>query len=192
MGKKDKEKMAKERDKFVKGAKEINNIDEKKANEIFDIMERFAEYGFNRSHSAAYSVIAFQTAYLKAHYPAEYMASVLTHSMGNIEKITFFLEECKRQNIQVLGPDINESTDKFSVNKKGQIRFGLAAIKGAGEVAVANIIEERQKNGEFKSIFDFVERVNLQAVNKRALESLAQAGCFDCFKEIPREAYLAK
>ncbi len=192
MGKKDKEKMAKERDKFVKGAKELNNIDEKKANEIFDIMERFAEYGFNRSHSAAYSLIAFQTAYLKAHYPAEYMASVLTHAMGNIEKITFFLEECKRQNIQVLGPDINESTDKFSVNKKRQIRFGLAAIKGAGEVAVANIIEERQKNGDFKSIFDFVERVNLQAVNKRALESLVQAGCFDCFKEIPREAYFAK
>ncbi|PKQ66037.1 DNA polymerase III subunit alpha [Raineya orbicola] len=192
MGKKDKEKMAKERDKFVKGAKELNNIDEKKANEIFDIMERFAEYGFNRSHSAAYSLIAFQTAYLKAHYPAEYMASVLTHSMGNIEKITFFLEECKKQAVEVLGPDINESADKFSVNKKGQIRFGLAAIKGAGEVAVANIIEERQKNGDFKSIFDFVERVNLQAVNKRALESLAQAGCFDCFKEIPREAYFAK
>ncbi|MCS6795355.1 MAG: DNA polymerase III subunit alpha [Raineya sp.] len=192
MGKKDKEKMAKERDKFVKGAKELNNIDEKKANEIFDIMERFAEYGFNRSHSAAYSVIAFQTAYLKAHYPAEYMASVLTHSMGNIEKITFFLEECKKQKVEVLGPDINESEDKFSVNKKGQIRFGLAAIKGAGEVAVANIIEERNKNGEFKSIFDFVERVNLQAVNKRALESLAQAGCFDTFKEIPREAYFAK
>lgn len=192
MGKKDKEKMAKERDKFVKGAKELNNIDEKKANEIFDIMERFAEYGFNRSHSAAYSLIAFQTAYLKAHYPAEYMASVLTHAMGNIEKITFFLEECKRQKVQVLGPDINESTDKFSVNKKRQIRFGLAAIKGAGEIAVANIIEERQKNGDFKSIFDFVERVNLQAVNKRAMESLAQAGCFDCFKEIPREAYFAK
>lgn len=192
MGKKDKEKMAKERDKFVKGAKELNNIDEKKANEIFDIMERFAEYGFNRSHSAAYSLIAFQTAYLKAHYPAEYMASVLTHSMGNIEKITFFLDECKKQAVEVLGPDINESADKFSVNKKGQIRFGLAAIKGAGEVAVANIIEERQKNGEFKSIFDFVERVNLQSVNKRALESLAQSGCFDCFKEIPREAYFAK
>lgn len=192
MGKKDKEKMAKERDKFVKGAKQLNNIDEKKANEIFDVMERFAEYGFNRSHSAAYSVIAFQTAYLKAHYPAEYMASVLTHSMGNIEKITFFLEECKRLNLKILGPDINESEDKFSVNKKGDIRFGLGAIKGTGEVAVAHIIEERNKNGLFKSIFDFVERVNLQAVNKRALESLAQAGCFDCFTDVPREAYFAK
>jgi len=192
MGKKDKEKMAKEREKFVKGAKEINNIDEKKSNEIFDIMERFAEYGFNRSHSAAYSVIAYQTAYLKANYPSEYMASVLTHSMGNIEKITFFLAECKKQALDVLGPDINESYATFDVNKQGKIRFGLGAIKGAGEVAVANMIEERDNNGEFKSIFDFAERVTLQSVNKKTFESLAQAGAFDCFKEVSRESYFTQ
>lgn len=192
MGKKDKEKMAKEREKFVKGAKEINQIDEKKSNEIFDIMERFAEYGFNRSHSAAYSVVAYQTAYLKANFPAEYMASVLTHSMGNIEKITFFLEECKRQGLEVLGPDINESYATFDVNKQGKIRFGLGAIKGAGEVAVANIIEERNKNGEYKSVFDFAERVTLHAVNKKTFEALAQAGALDCFKEISREAYFTQ
>jgi DNA polymerase-3 subunit alpha len=192
MGKKDKEKMAKEREKFVKGAKEIHNIDEKKSNEIFDIMERFAEYGFNRSHSAAYSVVAYQTAYLKANFPSEYMASVLTHSMGNIEKITFFLEECKRQGLEVLGPDINESYATFDVNKQGKIRFGLGAIKGAGEVAVANIIEERDKNGEYKSIFDFAERVTLQSVNKKTFEALAQAGSLDCFKEVSREAYFTQ
>ncbi|MCU0439859.1 MAG: DNA polymerase III subunit alpha [Raineya sp.] len=192
MGKKDKEKMAKEREKFVKGAKEINSIDEKKSNEIFDIMERFAEYGFNRSHSAAYSVVAYQTAYLKANYPSEYMASVLTHSMGNIEKITFFLAECKKQSLDVLGPDINESYATFDVNKQGKIRFGLGAIKGAGEVAVANMIEERDNNGEFKSIFDFAERVTLQSVNKKTFESLAQAGAFDCFKEVSRESYFAQ
>jgi DNA polymerase-3 subunit alpha len=192
MGKKDKEKMAKEREKFVKGAKEINSIDEKKSNEIFDIMERFAEYGFNRSHSAAYSVVAYQTAYLKANFPSEYMASVLTHSMGNIEKITFFLEECKKQSLEVLGPDINESYATFDVNKQGKIRFGLGAIKGAGEVAVANIIEERDKNGEYKSIFDFAERVTLQAVNKKTFEALAQAGSLDCFKEVSREVYFTQ
>lgn len=192
MGKKDKEKMAKERDKFVQGAKKINNIDEKKANEIFDIMERFAEYGFNRSHSAAYSVVAYQTAYLKANFPSEYMASVLTHSMGNIEKITFFLEECKKQNLEVLGPDINESYATFDVNKQGKIRFGLGAIKGAGEVAVANIIEERNKNGDYQNIFDFAQRVTLQAVNKKTFEALAQAGAFDGFKDIKRETYFTE
>jgi len=192
MGKKDKEKMAKEREKFVKGAKEIHSIEAKKSNEIFDIMERFAEYGFNRSHSAAYSVVAYQTAYLKANFPSEYMASVLTHSMGNIEKITFFLAECKKQSLEVLGPDINESYATFDVNKLGKIRFGLGAIKGAGEVAVANVIEERDNNGEFKSIFDFSERVTLQSVNKKTFESLAQAGAFDCFKEVSREAYFTQ
>jgi DNA polymerase-3 subunit alpha len=191
MGKKDKEKMAKERDKFVKGAKEINNINEKKANEIFDIMERFAEYGFNRSHSAAYSILAYQTAYLKANFPSEYMASVLTHSMGNIEKITFFLEECKKQGLEVLGPDINESYATFDVNKQGKIRFGLGAVKGAGEVAVANIIDERNKNGDYKNIFDFAERVTLQAVNKKTFEALAQAGAFDSFS-ISRETYFTQ
>ncbi|QHT66793.1 DNA polymerase III subunit alpha [Rhodocytophaga rosea] len=189
MGKKDKEKMAKERVKFVKGAKEIHGIPEKKAEEVFDVMEKFAEYGFNRSHSAAYSVVAYQTAYLKANYPSEYMASVLTHWMGNIEKITFFMDECRRQNIPVLGPDINESSRFFDVNKQGKIRFGLGAIKGTGDAAVDNIIEERQKSGFFKDIYEVARRVNLRAVNKRTFESLAYSGAFDSFENIHRAQY---
>ena len=192
MGKKDKDQMAKERVKFVEGAKRVNEIDKKKADEIFDVMERFAEYGFNRSHSAAYSVVAYQTAYLKANFPAEYMSSVLTHSMGKIEKIMIFLAECKAQNIAVLGPDVNESYEKFDVNKEGKIRFGLGAIKGAGEAAVGAIIAERDKKGAFKSLYEFVERVNLSTVNKKTLESLAQAGGFDSFEDIKREQYFAE
>ncbi len=189
MGKKDKEKMAKERVKFVEGALKINQIPEKKSNEIFDIMERFAEYGFNRSHSAAYSVVAFQTAYLKANYPAEYMAAVLTHNMSNIDKITFFMDECKKQNIPVLGPDINESALNFDVNKEGKIRFGMGAVKGTGEAAVNAIIEERDKNGFYKNIFDFSERVALRVVNKKTFESLAYAGAFDTFTDLHRAQY---
>ncbi len=189
MGKKDKEKMAKERVKFVEGALKMNQIPEKKSNEIFDIMERFAEYGFNRSHSAAYSVVAFQTAYLKANYPAEYMASVLTHNMSNIDKITFFMDECKKQNIPVLGPDINESSLNFDVNKEGKIRFGMGAVKGTGEAAVNAIIEERDRNGFYKNIFDFSERVQLRVVNKKTFESLAYAGAFDTFTDLHRAQY---
>lgn len=136
-------------------------------------MEKFAAYGFNRSHSAAYSVVAYQTAYLKAHYPSEYMASVLTHNQNNIDKITFFLDECRKQNIPVLGPHINESSMYFDVNKEGKIRFGLGAIKGTGEAAVEAIISERDEHGSFKDIFDFAERINLRAVNKKTFESLA-------------------
>jgi DNA polymerase-3 subunit alpha len=189
MGKKDKEKMAKERVKFVKGAKELNNISEDKANEIFDIMEKFAEYGFNRSHSAAYSLVAYQTGYLKANYPAEYMASVLTHNMSNIDKVSFFMDECKRQNIQVLGPDINESGMYFDVNSESKIRFGLGAIKGTGEAAVDSIIQERNLNGAFRNIFDFAERINLRTVNKKTFESLALGGAFDRFEELHRAQY---
>ena len=148
MGKKDKEKMAKEREKFVQGAEEKNKIPAAKANEIFDVMERFAEYGFNRSHSAAYAIVAFQTAYLKAHYRAEFMAAVLTNNLSNIDEITFFMDECKRMNIPVLGPDINESGMNFTVNMKGEIRFGLAAVKGVGEAAVTSLLEERNANGK--------------------------------------------
>ncbi|MGZ5281108.1 MAG: DNA polymerase III subunit alpha [Bacteroidia bacterium] len=189
MGKKDKEKMAKEREKFVKGAKEIHNIEKEKANDIFDVMEKFAEYGFNRSHSAAYSVVAYQTAYLKANYPAEYMASVLTHNMGNIEKITFFMDECRKQDIPVLGPDVNESALYFDVNKEGKIRFGLGAIKGSGEAAVEAIITEREETGAYKDIFEFAGRINLRSVNKKTWESLAQAGGFDCFTAFHRAQY---
>ena len=189
MGKKDLKKMAKEKENFVKGAKEKHNIEEEKATEVFRIMEKFAEYGFNRSHSAAYSVVAYQTAYLKANYPAEYMASVLTHNMSNIDKVSFFMDECKRQNIQVLGPDINESGMYFEVNKDGKIRFGLGAIKGTGDAAVESIISERNENGPYKNFFNFSERVNLRTVNKKTFECLAYAGGFDSFTDLHRAQY---
>ncbi len=152
-------------------------------------MMRFAEYGFNRSHSAAYSVIAYQTAYLKAHYPAEYMAAVLTHNLNDIKKITQFIEESKRHNLEVLGPDVNESAYNFTVTKAGTIRFGMGAIKGVGEGAVRAIIQEREKNGPLKSIFDMAKRVNLQAVNKSCFESLAKAGAFDGFEGTHRAQF---
>jgi DNA polymerase III subunit alpha len=190
MGKKDMKKMAQEREKFIKGAKEIHKIPEKKASEVFDVMEKFAQYGFNRSHSAAYSVVAYQTGYLKAHYPAEYMAAVLTHNMNDIKKVTFFIEEARKQGVQVLGPDVNESIYKFNVNQEGAIRFGLGAIKGTGESAVEAILEEREKNGFYQDIFDFARRVNLRAVNKKTFESMAQAGAFDSFEKYHRAQYL--
>ncbi|MBC7920811.1 MAG: DNA polymerase III subunit alpha [Ferruginibacter sp.] len=183
MGKKDREKMAKERVKFVQGAKEIHGIGKNKADEIFDVMEKFAEYGFNRSHSAAYSVVAFQTAYLKANYPGEYMSAVLTSWIGNIEKITFFMDECRATGIPVLGPDVNESASAFDVNRRGQIRFGLGAIKGAGEAAVEEIIRERNAGGPYQDFFDFARRVTLKSVNKKTFESLAYAGAFDGFAD---------
>ncbi|MCX6233883.1 MAG: DNA polymerase III subunit alpha [Bacteroidetes bacterium] len=188
MGKKQKDVMEQQRADFVEGASH-KGIDEQKASEVFSIIQEFANYGFNRSHSAAYSVIAYQTAYLKAHYPAEYMAAVLTHNLSDIKKITYFIDECKRQQISVLGPDINESDMKFVVNKKGEIRFGLAAIKGIGETAVEHIIEERDKNGPFSDIFDLALRVNLRSVNKRCIEALAKAGAFDSFAGTHRAQY---
>ncbi|XWN35143.1 MAG: DNA polymerase III subunit alpha [Roseivirga sp.] len=190
MGKKKADEMAKQRDVFVKGAKEKHDIPKAKALEIFGVMEKFAQYGFNRSHSAAYSVVAYQTAYLKANYPAEYMASVLTHNQGDIEKITFFMEECKRQSIPVLGPDINESQVNFDVNQAHQIRFGMGAIKGAGTAAVEAIIAAREEEGAFDSIFSLAERVSHKAVNKKTLESLAMAGAFDNFPQYHRRQYL--
>jgi len=189
MGKKDKDKMAQERVKFVAGAKEKHNINKDKAEDVFSIMEKFAEYGFNRSHSAAYSVVAYQTAYLKANYPAEYMASVLTHNMSNIDKISFFMEECKKMGIDVLGPDINESNTFFDVNSSGKIRFGLGAIKGTGDAAVDSIIQEREDNGAFSNIFEFAKRINLRAVNKKTFEALAYAGAFDSFSDLHRAQY---
>ena len=190
MGKKKLSEMERQREIFIQGAKDIHDIDDKKATEVFAVMEKFAAYGFNRSHSAAYSVVAYQTAFLKANYPAEYMASVLTHNQNNIDKITFFMDECKRRSIQVLGPHINESTMNFDVNKAGQIRFGLGAIKGSGEAAVEAIVDERDKNGPFENIFEFAERVNLRSVNKKTFEALAMAGAFDCFANSHRRQYL--
>jgi len=189
MGKKKPEEMAKQREIFVKGAKEVNGIPEAKALEVFAMMEQFAGYGFNRSHAAAYSVVAYQTAYLKANYTAEYMAAVLSNSMGNLDKISEFLDECKNLGVEVLVPDVNESEGSFTVNKQGAIRFGLAAIKGAGEAAIESIIDERKKNGNYNSIFDFIKRQNLRIINKRVLEALVYSGAFDCFADINRAQY---
>lgn len=188
MGKKKLEEMQKNRAEFIEGAAS-KGVAEEKAIEIFSIMEKFAAYGFNRSHAAAYSVVAFQTAYLKTHFPAEYMASVLTHNKNNLDSVYFFLRECKRMGIQVLGPDINESYSDFTVNKAGNIRFGMSALKGVGEGTVEEIINERNQNGAFITIFDLVERLNPRTMNKKSLESLVLGGGLDCFKELERAQY---
>jgi DNA polymerase-3 subunit alpha len=188
MGKKQMDVMEKQKTIFLDGA-DARGVDKKNAEIVFNTMMEFANYGFNRSHSAAYSIIAYQTAYLKANYPAEYMAAVLTHNLNDIKKITFFIDESKRQNIPVLGPDVNESYLNFMVNEKGEIRFGLAGIKNVGENAALSIIEERDKQGHYNSIFDFAKRVNLKSVNKRSMESLASAGAFDCFEDTHRAQY---
>ncbi|MFO8087258.1 MAG: DNA polymerase III subunit alpha [Bacteroidales bacterium] len=190
MGKKKMDIMNQMKVDFVKGAKEKNDISETKANEVFAVMQEFAKYGFNRSHAAAYSFIAYQTGYLKAHYPAEYMAAVLTHNISDIKKVTFFIEESQRMGIPVLGPDINESVANFTVNDKGEVRFGMLAIKGVGEGAVEALVKERNANGPFKSIIDLVKRVSFQSVNRKALESLAMVGAFDRFEGTHRAQYL--
>ena len=188
MGKKKKDVLDKMKGQFIDGG-QSNNIDPKKLEKIWTDWEAFASYAFNKSHSTCYAFVAYQTGYLKAHYPSEFMASVLTHSQNNIEKVTFFLEECRRMGIEVKGPDINESKLDFSVNKEGDIRYGLGAVKGVGEAAVESLVEERDKTGAFKDIFDFVQRLNLRTVNKRVLESLANAGAFDeASKATPAEA----
>ena len=176
--------------KFIEGGKK-NGLDEKKLDKVWTDWEAFASYAFNKSHSTCYAFVAYQTAYLKAHYPSEYMAAVMTSSLGNIEKLTFFLEECKAIGLPVLGPDVNESERRFGVNKRGEIRFGLGGIKGTGDAAVESIIEERDKNGPYKDIFDFMTRVNLRTVNKKTIESLAYAGAFDLFEEFHRAQYFA-
>lgn len=181
MGKKKPDEMAKQRSIFVEGAKQHNNIDKETALKVFDQIEEFANYGFNRSHAAAYSVLAFQTAWLKAHYPAEYMSSVLTHNLTDLKNITYYIEESKKIGLTILGPDINESYSDFTVTKNGNIRFGLSAIKNLGDNATATIIEEREKNGYYKDFNDFLNRLNLKTINKRSLESLAYAGAFDNF-----------
>jgi DNA polymerase-3 subunit alpha len=178
MGKKQRAVMDKMKEKFIEGGK-VKGHDVKKLEKIWTDWEAFAEYAFNKSHSTCYSHVAYQTAYLKAHYPAEYMAAVLSRNLSNISEITKFMDECRRMGINVLGPDINESYHKFTVNAKGDIRFGLAAIKNVGAGAVENIISIRNAGGSFKDIYDFVERVNLTSVNRRSIESLGMAGAFD-------------
>ncbi len=175
---------------FIEGGKK-NNHPEDVLEKIWKDWEAFAAYAFNKSHSTCYAFIAYQTAYLKAHYPAEYMASVLSNNMNDIKQVSFFMEECKRAGIEVLGPDINESFYKFSVNKNGAIRFGMGAIRGVGQSAVKAIVNERKKNGNFKSIFDVTKRVDLRSANKKAFDGLALAGGFDSFEGTIRAQYFA-
>ncbi len=189
MGKKQKDVLDKMKDKFISGCKK-NGHDERIADKIWKDWEAFAQYAFNKSHSTCYSLVAYQTAYLKANYPAEYMAAVLTHSQSNLENVTFFTEECRKMGLEVLGPHVNESGVYFEVNKDGAIRFGLGAIKGAGDAAVASIIEERDAHGPYKDIFDFASRLSQRAVNKKTFESLALSGAFDCFTEYHRRQYV--
>ena len=189
MGKKKKAIVDAMKPKFIEGGKK-NGHDPKVLEKIWGDWEKFASYAFNKSHATCYSWVAYQTAYLKAHYPAEFMAGNMSRCLNDITKITKLMSECQAMNIPCLGPDVNESEQKFSANKKGEVRFGLSAIKGMGEAAATNIIAERHKNGQYKDIFDFVQRVNLSAVNRKAMESLALSGGFDSFG-IRREQYFA-
>jgi len=191
MGKKDIKTLNEKKSKFMDGCK-ANNLDLKICEKIWTDWEAFAAYAFNKSHSTCYAFVAFQTAWLKAHYPAEYMASVMTHNLSDIKKITFFIDETKRMGIPVLSPDVNESGYHFKVNKKGEIRFGIGAIKGVGENAVNALIEERQANGPFENILDLTRRVNLRTVSRRSLEALAMAGAFDNFEGTHRAQYFQK
>lgn len=189
MGKKQKEVLDRMKSEFLEGCLK-NHLDEKICAKIWTDWEAFAQYAFNKSHSTCYAYVAYQTAYLKAHFPAEYMSAVLTHNQGNIEKVSFFMDECRRMGIGVLPPDINESNLNFSVNKKGEIRFGLNAIKGVGEAAVHELIKERKKNGNYKSIHELAKRVNLRSVNKKTFEALVYAGALDSFS-LNRAQYFA-
>ncbi len=191
MGKKLINQMMALKEKFLDGGK-ANGYEIKTLEKIWKDWERFAEYAFNKSHSTCYSWVAYQTAYLKANHPSEFMAAVLSNNLNNMTEITKFMDECKSMGINVLTPDVNESVRKFSVNKEGHIRFGLAAIKSVGSSAVESIISERTNNGPFKDIFDFVERVNLSSCNKKNIESLALAGAFDSLPGVRREHFLSK
>ena len=188
MGKKQRNVLDKMKPKFLDNAKK-KGLNTNKIEKIWKDWEAFASYAFNKSHSTCYAWIAYQTAYLKANYPAEYMASVLSSNMNDIKSITFFMGECKRMKLNVLGPDINESYYKFAVNKDNAIRFGMGAIKGVGASAVNAIVSERKKNENYTSIFDLSKRVDLRAANKKAFDSLAAAGAFDCFNSIHRAQY---
>lgn len=189
MGKKQKAVLDKMKDKFLEGCK-ANGHDQAVCEKIWTDWEAFAQYAFNKSHSTCYSLLAYQTAYLKANYPAEYMAAVLTHSQSNLENVTFFIEECRNMNLRVLGPHINESGVYFEVNREGEIRFGLGAIKGAGDAAVEAIIQEREAQGPYEDIFDFAKRLSQRSVNKKTFECLALSGAFDCFNGLHRRQYV--
>ena len=188
MGKKQKNVMDELKEKFVKGSNE-RGYETSIVNKIWNDWEKFAEYAFNKSHSTCYAYIAYQTAYLKAHYAGEYMASVLTHNLNDIKKITYYIEEAQRMKIDVAGPCVNESDINFTFNTKGEIRFGLAAIKSVGEKAAIEIINERELNGPYKNSFDFIKRIDLRTINKRCIEALIKAGAFDAFEGIHRAQY---
>ena len=190
MGKKIMKMLEELKPKFINGGK-ANGHNEKTLEKIWADWEKFASYAFNKSHAACYSWVAYQTAYLKAHYPAEFMAANLTVAKDDIKDVTKFMDECKSMKISVLAPDVNESEMNFTVNSKGDIRFGLGGVKGVGEGAVEAIIQEREKNGKYKDLFDFLERVNLQACNRKTVESLALAGAFDGFEGLYREQLFA-
>ena len=188
MGKKLKDKLDHLKPKFIEGGRK-NGHDPKVLEKIWGDWEKFASYAFNKSHATCYSGVAYETAYLKANYPSEYMAAVLSRNLTNIEQLTLYMNECKRMGISVMGPDINESMRTFSSNAAGDVRFGLAAVKGVGAAAVESIIAERKANGPFKDIYDFVERVNYSLVNRKCLENLAYAGAFDSISDFARCKY---
>lgn len=190
MGKKQKDEMDKQSKLFVERC-EKKGVDAKNAQEIFDVMAKFASYGFNRSHAAAYSVLAYQTAYLKSHYPAEFMAAVLTANKNNVTDLSSYLKEAQRMKLVVLGPDINESEIDFTVNDQGHIRFGLSALKGIGEGPVEEIFRERKDNGPFLNFADLIKRLNSKVFNKKVIESCVYGGAFDCFKDMHRAQYFS-
>ena len=191
MGKKQIEKMNHLEGLFYKGGEE-RGYDRKVLNKIWEDWKKFASYAFNKSHATCYSWVAYQTAYLKANYPSEYMAAVLSRNLNDVSKLAKFMDECKAMGIQVKGPDINESFKSFSANRNGDIRFGLGGIKGVGSNAVDAVIEEREKNGPFKDIYDVVERINLSSCNRKSIESFAMSGAFDSLPDITREAFFEK
>ena len=191
MGKKIKSKLDELKPKFIAGGKS-NGHDEKVLEKIWADWEKFASYAFNKSHATCYSWVAYQTAYIKAHYPSEYMATVLSRNLSDIKEVTAYMNECKNIGISVLGPDVNESMIKFSTNKNGDVRFGLAAIKGVGGAASEAIVNERKKNGPYKSIYDFMERVNFAVVNRKSLENIAFAGGFDSLIDFNRTRFFAE
>jgi DNA polymerase-3 subunit alpha len=188
MGKKQKAVLDKMRPEFLEGC-EKNGLPRKACEKIWVDWEAFASYAFNKSHSTCYAFVAYQTGYLKAHYPQEYMAAVLTHSMNNLDKLSILMKECKRMGLSVLGPEVNESELHFTVNSKNQIRFGMGGIKGVGENAVISIVEERNANGPFSSIFEFASRNNLRTINKKTFEGLALAGAFDSMMDNNRAVF---
>ena len=174
-----KEEMKRQRVIFKDGCLKYHNIDEETSMKIFDLMEKFANYGFNKSHAACYAWVCYQTAYLKAHYPAEFMAATMTYDMADVDKLAFFADNIKKMGIKILRPDINKSFEYFSVEEDGNIRYAMSAVKSVGVGVVKEIVKEREKNGPFKNITDFIERVDPKNLNRRMLENLIKAGAFD-------------